>query len=320
MSQNSKIEWTDATWNPVTGCTKVSPGCAHSYAERITERFHGPGSFEKVVCHPDRLGIPLHWRHPRRVFVNSMSDLFHEDIPIEFIARVFNVMACATVDCGKRHKHEEECWTGDPHIFQVLTKRPQRMREVLKALPEFCSENLSGDSAINLSFEVGNGWPLPNVWLGVSCENQHFADERIPLLLATPAVVRFVSCEPLLGPIDLTARRCFLSLSDPKRNGVLTGSDRFLNWVIVGGESGPGARPMHPEWARSLRDQCIASGVPFFFKQWGEWAPRKSGRYIRGPVPEYRVPNENGMMRVGKRAAGRLLDGQEWSEYPRENP
>lgn len=294
MSGVSKIEWTDATWNPVTGCAKVSPGCAHCYAERITERFHGPGSFEKVILHPEKLDEPLHWRKPRHVFVNSMSDLFHEQIPDDFINQVFQVMAQA-----------------DHHIFQILTKRPHRMREWFNHSVQSWTryplpKKIRAMDARGIDREVFEKpldvryAPLPNVWLGVSIENQHFADERIPLLLQTPAAVRFVSAEPLLELVTL----CQIDPSGTNLAWVnwLHGEDGTdppipkLDWVICGGESGPDARPMKPEWARSLRDQCIAEQVPFFFKQWGEW-------------------NAEGI-RLGKKRSGRLLDGIEWNEYP----
>lgn len=267
----TKIEWTrgddgseGATWNPVTGCTKVSPGCAHCYAERQTERFHGPGSFDKITLHPERLDQPLHWKKPRRVFVNSMSDLFHEDISDEFIAHVFAVM----VQCP-------QC------TFQILTKRPSRMLAwfhwdegdidvedlVGGALHDCYGITASGDQACGPDFFYFP-WPLPNVWLGVSVENQHFADERIPLLLQTPAAVRFISAEPLLGPITLC------ETGQPEINvNWLRGEDGTdppipaLNWVICGGESGPGARQMDLAWARFLRDQCKTVGVAFFMKQ-----------------------------------------------------
>jgi protein gp37 len=228
MGTETKIEWTDATWNPVTGCTNVSEGCRNCYAERVLPRTGQ--SFDTVVCHPDRLDAPLHWRKPRRIFVNSLSDLFHEDVPREFIKSVVGV----TVDCPQ-------------HTFQILTKRPQRMLE-------FCREC---------------AFPS-NVWLGVSCEDQQTADERIPLLLQTPAAVRFISAEPLLGPID--ARRYLPVIARPREAISEVAASRTprndrLDWVICGGESGPHARPMHPTWARSIRDQCQAAGVPFFFKQ-----------------------------------------------------
>jgi protein gp37 len=248
---STAIEWTDETWNPVTGCTKVSPGCDHCYAERVTERFHGRGSFERVVLHPERLDKPLRWSKPRKVFVNSMSDLFHEQVPDEFIAEVFAVMALAP-----------------QHTFQVLTKRHGRMRSLLSD-PTFGSNFGPMWAAMverDETFEVP--WPLPNVWLGVSVEDQRWADIRIPALLDTPAAVRFVSAEPLLGPVRL---RPWVSPFT---------TDVSVDWVIVGGESGPGARPMHPDWARSIRDQCGALGVPFLFKQWGGRTPKAGGREL----------------------------------------
>ena len=240
MSDRSAIEWTEATWNPVTGCTQISPGCANCYAKRFAERFRGvPGhpyerGFE-VAERPERLGQPLRWKRPRTIFVNSMSDLFHEEVAGSFVASVFAVMERA-----------------DRHTFQVLTKRPGRAAALAPSLP----------------------WP-PNVWLGVSVENQRWTT-RIDALREIPAAVRFLSCEPLLGPLELD----------------LDG----MGWVIAGGESGPRARPMRPEWARGVRDQCLASGVPFFFKQWGEHGA--DGR------------------RAGKKRAGRLLDGRTWDEAP----
>lgn len=278
MSAKTTIEWTERTWNPVTGCTKISPGCAHCYAERITERFHGPGSFERIVLHPERLDEPVHWRKPARVFVNSMSDLFHEDISDDFIGAIFRTMLVTP-----------------RHTFQILTKRPQRMLDWFSRF-------------------YYNQKPSLNVWLGVSVENQHFADERIPLLMQTPAAVRFISAEPLLEKLSIVP---------------------VVDWVICGGESGPGARPMHPEWARTLRDRCVNYKIPFFFKQWGEWGiadgdPEKwiiarsgegsrLGSFQNGKWLERTVGNGPGiivMNRVGKKKAGRLLDGREWNEYP----
>lgn len=234
MSDGSAIEWTDATWNPVRGCTKISPGCKHCYAETFAERFRGvPGHpFEQgfdLRLVPDALELPLRWRSPRRIFVNSMSDLFHEDVPETFVRQVFDVMRLAS-----------------QHAFQVLTKRSARMAELARTL------------------DVPN-----NVWMGVSIENEDYTS-RIDDLMRVPAKVRFLSIEPLLGPI----RR--LSLDG-------------IHWVIVGGESGPRARPMDPGWVRSIRDQCAEAGVPFFFKQWGG---------------------------VRKKVAGRLLDERTWDEMP----
>ena len=299
---STKIEWTDETWNPVTGCCKVSAGCKHCYAEREWPRMtrlvpaYAGRAFSDVRCHEERLSQPLRWKKPRRIFVNSMSDLFHEDVPREFIWQVFEVM--------------EKC---PQHTFQILTKRAKRMRrEVTNAFDMLCV-----------------GW-LPNVWIGVSVENQAAADERIPLLLDTPAAVRWISAEPLLGPVDLLATpagdilcRCAGCLSMTP--------DTRLDWVVVGGESGPNARPMHPAWARSLRDQCAAAGVPFLFKQWGEWFPTSIGQggsqlgawngddFMPG-WGDIKNP-ENNMVRAGKRAfGGRLLDGVQHDGYPEVQP
>lgn len=238
MSDRSTIEWTEATWNPVTGCTKVSPGCAHCYAETFAERFRGvPGhpyeqGFDLRIW-PERLELPLRWRRSRLVFVNSMSDLFHPAIPEEYVGRVFEVMEAA----GR-------------HTFQVLTKRPERVVELAAKLP----------------------WPT-NVWIGVSIENRRWV-QRADLLRSVPAAVRFISAEPLLGPLDQ------LDLDG-------------VHWLIAGGESGIGHRPVQVEWLRDLRDRCDAAGVAFFFKQWGGRTPK---------------------------AGGRTLDGAEWSQMPARHP
>jgi protein gp37 len=310
VADNSKIEWTQSTWNPVTGCTKVSPGCDHCYAERIVERFKGKGAFEQVTLNEDRLAAPLHWRKPRRVFVNSMSDLFHDAVPDDYIARVFAVMAATP-----------------QHTYQLLTKRHGRMRSLLRGdvYDLMVRELTTVDGP-----PAGLRWPLPNVWLGVSVEDQKRADLRIPALLNTPAAVRFLSCEPLLGPINLqeVARAdspdggwsAVASLGHGEQPRIGVGID----WVIVGGESGSGARPMHPDWARALRDQCTAADVPFFFKQWGEWAP--NGSWGIGNInPRERLVGEPNAFRhrevierMGKHRAGRELDGRTWDEYPQE--
>jgi protein gp37 len=280
MSSTSTIEWTESTWNPVTGCTKVSPGCDHCYAERITERFHGIGSFATVQLHPDRLDLPLKWRRPRRVFVNSMSDMFHADVPREFIGEVFDRMASAP-----------------RHVFQVLTKRAERMERVVRWLSEDqWNHDASGE----------------NVWLGVSVESPDYY-ARIRHLQRTPAAVRFLSLEPLLAP-----------LPDLPLDGI--------HWVIVGGESGPGARAMHPDWVRAIRDQCTSAGVAFFFKQWGAWQEytgREVKRHIetiwQWPRGTKYGPTQIGghiahMNRVGKHASGRELDGRTWDEMPTALP
>ncbi len=319
MSDNSTIEWTDATWNPVTGCTEVSLGCDHCYARTFAERWRGtPGHYFEngfdVQLRPDKLTLPLSWRKPKRVFVNSMSDLFHDQVPDEYIAKVFATMALAP-----------------QHTFQLLTKRHGRMRSLLSserfeaAVFDACGGEFEG------YFEL----PLPNVWLGVSTEDQKRADLRIPALLDTPAAVRFISAEPLLGPINLT--HMDIDRGDFYQINALTGRNTDmgrpcpdvaqLDWVIVGGESGPGARPMHPDWARSLRDQCTDAGIPFLFKQWGEYAPglhdtgTRTGTvghgFFSGPVVAGRFTGEYAAMsRVGKKAAGRVLDGRTWDQYP----
>lgn len=238
MADRTSIEWTDATWNPVTGCTKISPGCDHCYAERFSERFRGvPGHpFENgfdLTLRPGRLNQPSAWRQPRMVFVNSMSDLFHKKIPLEFVSRTFAAM-------------ERAHW----HTFQVLTKRSSRMRD-------FVNRRYKKDRA------------PPHIWLGVSVEDGK-RKSRIEHLRNTRASLRFLSVEPLIGPmgrIDLDG----------------------IHWVIVGGESGPKARPMDPDWAREVRDQCLDSNVPFFFKQWGGLYPKSKGR---------------------------LLDNEPWNDFP----
>ena len=334
MGDTTHIEWTDATWNPVTGCTRVSPGCVNCYidwappfrvegrhfTDRDGNRSHAIGATTGVRLHPDRLDWPLRkrsWRG-KRVFVCSLADLFHDDVPDEYIARVFAVMALT------------------PEVtYQVLTKRPARMRALLA----------SGTFAGMVWRDVDDpSWPLPNVWMGVTVEDQERADQRIPILLDTPAAVRWLSCEPLLGPVDLDATGMGVTgTSGPESR------PSAVDWVVAGGESGPNARPMHPSWARSLRDQCATAGVPFLFKQWGEWAPDEwideDGCRHVGRKPEARDskslvmhpagmtaltpdnpfdPWEHGhpcwhtvMRRVGKTRAGRLLDGIQHDGYPR---
>lgn len=309
---NTAIEWTDETWNPVTGCTKVSSACDFCYAETMHERFHGKGSLAEVTLHPERLEEPLRWRKHRKVFVNSMADLYHESIPTDFLARVFAVMASAAA-----------------HDFQILTKRHGRMRSLLRsdAFREDVIEHYEDVTRLPLSRmqrDPSEWWPLPNVWLGVSVENQKWADVRVPALLDTVAAVRFLSCEPLLGPVDLTPHMPVTPYWDPR------GTEEWgVDWVIVGGESGPHARPMHQDWARSLRDQCVDAGTAFFFKQWGEWAPAAESRpgrngrrrvYLRADGVEVALGDSGEssvrLDRVGKKAAGRELDGQTWDEYP----
>lgn len=388
MADTTKIEWTDATWNPVTGCSVVSPGCTNCYAMQLAgtrlknhasragltrESGGRPKWTGEVRFNEQWLDQPLRWRKPRRIFVCAHGDLFHENVPDKWIDRIFAVMAL----CPQ-------------HTFQVLTKRAGRMRE-------YCSDNL----AVRVQNAVDNLEPdgfwkfpghepwvisdfdrdggqdrLPNVWLGVSVEDQQRADERIPDLLATPAAIRFLSCEPLLGPIDLRQwlndygcsacgyggpvdERCIQcgwrganshqagpcpscgeilqddyacpECGEPDGEGdfgpTISGPRLgLLDWIIAGGESGNGARPMHPDWARSLRDQCAVAGVPFFFKQWGEFKPwpltadeffhpepQHEGELVIGPegclLGNPHAADFQVMRRVGKKAAGRTLDG-----------
>lgn len=309
MTTQSDIEWTDATWSPVIGCTKESPGCKNCYAEREVETrwSKNPRSmwfgrkFTDISLRAEALSQPLGWRAPRRIFVCPRADLFHPDVPFGFIAAVFGTMAVTT-----------------RHTYQVLTKRAKRMREFFETVgPEDVREYTLRHAGRMI--EGGWKWPLPNVHVGVSVENQEYANERIHELLATPAAVRWISAEPLLGLIDLNG------LPDPKGDpswdwsalhgvrecafGAQVSREKTekLDWVVVGGESGAGARPMHTEWAISLRDQCREAGVPFFFKQWGE--------YLQGANGADGKPT---FARVGKRTAGRDLGGREWNEVPLE--
>jgi protein gp37 len=325
----SSIEWTDATWNPTTGCSEVSAGCDHCYAKVLA---HGrlSGVYGKVLpvvdtpenradtfavrLWPDRLRDPASWQKPRMVFVNSMSDLFHWDVPEEYVRRIFEAMLQV-----------------DRHTYQVLTKRPARMRRFVER---------------NADLFPGGMVPA-HVWMGTSVENQ-YAVHRVRQLRGVPAAIRFLSCEPLLGPLDLLAdffRPLSLSetpaaaLNDGCTDGVAPRGE--IHWVIGGGESGIGARPMRADWARSLRDQCAAAGVPFFFKQWGEWASFLAcdsvhwledcalpvdgslGSVVAGCDGDLRrrvaaayAADGDILVRIGKRAAGRLLDGVEHNEFP----
>jgi protein gp37 len=303
----SHMQWTDETWNPTTGCTKISPGCAHCYIE-TTPPFRMAGrKFVKghipLLLHADRLDKPLHWKKPRRVFVNSLSDLFHEDVPDEFIDRVFAVMAL----CPQ-------------HTFQVLTKRAERMAG-------YCarSHRRTQESAAEAGWiSKGDGfrcaawpWPLPNVWLGVSCEDQQRADERIPWLLKAPAAVRFISAEPLLGPIDF--RRAWRHDGCGYDAGGLElycsgcgEPGKIADWVIVGGESGRGARPCNVAWIRSIIDQCKAAGVACFVKQLGS-KPR-SASTVNVDVSDYLIGGGESVplpVRLADRKGG---DPDEWPE------
>lgn len=354
MADKSRIEWTDATWNPITGCAPISEGCANCYAKREAEgRLRGKHGYPqdepfRVVFHADKLEQPLKWSRPRKIFVCSMGDLFHEDVPDMSIVNVFAVMAEA-----RQHK------------FLVLTKRPERMSEIIS------HPTIANDVWVKTSRGLGSEsavWPLPNVWLGVTAENQLRADERIPVLLQIPAAKRFVSVEPMLGPVDISpwdkCNACGKLRSSFDPDGVMgkpwnsmfchmhydpesscegSYAKSALDWVICGGETGANARPLHPDWVRGLRDQCREAQVPFFFKSWGEWVstydrdiddpdwrncparngPRKewTSRHIERYVNSAGGQGFHGervvfMRRIGKRNAGRLLDGRTWDEEP----
>ena len=274
----TKIQWTDTTWNFLSGCTRISDGCLRCYIDRTPpfrmahNRFDSPGIGGKtrIALHPERLAAPLRWRKPRRVFVNSLSDLFHKDSPTDLIAKAFAVMAA----CPQ-------------HSFQILTKRPGRMQSLM-----------SSDAfveAVRTEFEaLGTqgtlAWPLPNVWLGVSVEDQRAADIRIPKLLNTPAAVRFLSCEPLLSAVDLNWCAGIDSLRPDWCGGPVAGTGTphaLVDWVIVGGESGPGARPMDLAWASSLVKQCADAEVPVFMKQLGSvWIKANGAADSKGGDPE----------------------------------
>lgn len=323
----SKIEWTDRVWNPVTGCTKISEGCLNCYAERMSKRFAGTWGLPEddyfgIRIHQERLEDPLRWKKPSRIFVCSMADIFHEDIPDNFIRRVFQIIEqCCPRDWdGKK-------WLPKPrHTFLILTKRPERMKKFIenymddrlvyaKKFDDCPTPEMRNSPAAIAAWQDAK-MLSPHIWLGVTAENQQRADERIPTLLQIPAAVRFVSVEPMLGPVDLDQ---YLP--------VIVGHNRYhwergdLDWVICGGESGPGARPMNPDWVRRLRDQCVYGGIPFFFKQWGEYCyPEQMKRDTYRETDsahnlaghgEYNKP-----WRVGKKKAGRELDGRTWDEYP----
>ena len=331
MADGTEIEWTDATWNIITGCSIKSPGCKGCYAMKLAGT--------RLRHHPSRVGLttatnagpvwngearfneewldqPLRWKRPRRIFVCAHGDLFHESVPDEWIDRIFAVMTL----CPQ-------------HVFQVLTKRAARMRSYLDDIStpiRICKEtvNLATTDALRFRNPAGTDgwWPLPNVWLGVSVENQAAADERIPELLATPASVRWISAEPLLSKL------CIIDHLGP---WIPTGRDYGMDWVVAGGESGRGARPAHPDWFRSLRDQCAGAGVPFFFKQHGEWsvvydrdkddpdwrncpkAEDNSERYVNlAGGHGFHGERVVFMRAVGKKASGRLLDGVEHLAMP----
>jgi protein gp37 len=313
---STKIEWCTETWNPIVGCTKVSPGCDHCYAERMANRlksmsekydgkgkniFHrsATGKYSHVISekgkwngktHFDEADFkkPSRWKKSRMIFVCSMGDLFHESISDELIDEIFLAM---------RFYYRR-------HLFLILTKRPERMHAYYRGMAK-----------------GGDVEPLPNLWLGVTAENQAQANKRVPILLSIPAAKRFVSVEPMLTQVDLV--NCYGDT--PWTPG--TRQLGFIDWVICGGESGPGARPMHPEWVRFLQSECHCAGVPFFFKQWGEWLPSYDfGERLEEMVKNFpkciirkrhEFPDGINMYKVGKKAAGSLLDGKEYKQYPK---
>ena len=366
MGDKTKISWADSTWTTVSGCQRVSRGCESCYAESLSatrlktsRRYAGvaemtPGGEPRwtglVRTHADILDQPLRWKRPRMIFCNSMSDTFHKDVPNEFIAAIFGIAAA----CPQ-------------HTFQILTKRAERLPEWFAWAARMTSGRFAGAALADLaaawlrgevsSFDytdgqhpanimwlaasraAGTGWPLPNVWLGVSCEDQATADERIPYLLRVPAPVHWISYEPALGPLDA---RAYLDGGGTECSPRYC-SHPFLRFVVAGGESGRNARPMHPQWARDLRDQCKTAGVAFHFKQHGEWVggrmhgvhPRTEKGYLCGSIDmlgnffETASPwnghdddgigsHEAVMVRVGRKLGGRLLDGVLHDEFPED--
>lgn len=369
MANKSAIEWTTtvesdgsvsegATWNPVRGCSLVSAGCKNCYAMHVAARFIGPRMpYEglitktsqgakwngKIKLSPEMLNEVMYWARPRKIFVNSMSDLFHEDVPVEFIDQIFVVMALA-----------------NQHTYQILTKRPERMREYCngfnwKRAVANCRHS-DGSSLIDkhtmqalmqhfrletgLSYADKSAFPLPNVWLGVSVEDQTTAVERIAHLLQTPAAIRWISAEPLLGPVNLIpylggrAIQCGCGFLETESylKGVSTNSETCLvcrkktrsyptlDWVVLGGESGAQARPMHPAWAKKIMEDCTEIGVPFFFKQWGEWGPEDSIGMVSGDRLKHLTIEHDGidavMVKRGKKKNGRRLFGKLHDGYP----
>ena len=284
----TKIEWATETWNPITGCTKISEGCQNCYAERMAKRLVGrfgyptDKPFKPGVLHVDKIDKPLMWRKPRKVFVCSMGDLFHKMVSPQALFEVFNTIASWVITCRKKDcDHEDaECWHDPGHTYIILTKRPENIQPAFEKMFEFAS-HLSGEMALNIMRET-DGWPLPNVWLGVTAENQRTADERIPILLQIPAAVRFVSVEPILEKMDLS----YWLNGAPEQYAPDRWQQTYppIDWVIAGPETGHDARPGLNDWFRGLRDQCLYHKTPFFLKKGVD--------------------------------GDRLLDGREWNEYP----
>ncbi len=293
----TKIEWCQETINPLPGCSKISEGCKNCYALRMANRFKGTEKYHGLVENnewtgrlnywPADLEKPYHWKKPRRIFINSMGDLFHQWVDVD--GQIYDAIMHMVRRCQQ-------------HTFLFLTKRPDKMRWVCERLWK-------------------NDLPQ-NAWFGVTAENQKRADERIPVLLQIPVAVRWISVEPMLGPVDISKW-----IPDPPGEIPFRLDSDVLQWCVVGGESGPGARPMHPDWVRSLRDQCVDAGVPFLFKQWGEFVPAypPHGFDAEGLHPDdYKAGYEDigvlqAIKKVGKKAAGRQLDGRTWDQYPVSN-
>lgn len=357
MSGDTKIEWATKVWNPFRGCSKVSEGCRNCYAIKMANRFSGDGGhYEGLVKKtnsmlnwtgivqraPQVLKDPLSWKKHQRIFMNSMSDLFHESIEDWMIDEVFGiVLACHVLE------------NRQSHTFMSLTKRPERQREYFSASPRELIKRWTKamDGVVIMdnpdmmfseyvaSFSINQIFPLPNYWVGTSVENQEAADKRVPEILQVPAAIRFLSMEPLLGPVDLTKVNLpeqlqpdwsigndalkFNALSDDEDR--LYQSENHISWVITGGESGPNARPSNSDWFRSIRDQCTAVGVAFHFKQYGEWIHNThhnfknyDGMKVRDVMSK--LPNGfthvDCYRKIGKKNAGRLLDGRTWDEFP----
>ena len=313
MGDKSKIEWTDATWNPITGCSHAgSPGCDNCYARRMAKRLAGrcgyppaPKEFG-VTFHENRIDQPCLWRKPRKIFVCSMSDLFHPRVYLEWIFKVYATITSPYYGCLSRKGH-------GAHKYQILTKRPSRINSTFESFGNCYGQDMLGSL-------------ISRTWFGATIENQEWLEKRTHHLLQTPAAVRFLSLEPLLGPVDLTAIP-YNNLGSLHKMNALGGYGGWgdydrqkyrIHWVIVGGETGPGARPMHPDWVRSIRDQCLAAEVPFFFKGWGQYIHESQAHETDiDPDDWNQCVDAMGFVRVkNKKTSGCLLDGKEWKEKP----
>lgn len=283
---STKIQWATKVWNPVTGCDKISEGCANCYADKFAKRLqknpnedisHKYRNGFKVTTHPEALSEPEKWKKPQRVFVCSMGDLFHEDVPFEFITRVFATMLM----------HPQ-------HTFMLLTKRAQRMKDFIDWVNPTC-----------LIY-------IKNIWFGVTAENQRRFNERVTILLEIKASLHFVSVEPMLGEIDLNKAFILPEVSDGELK------NHWLDWVIVGGETGHNARPLNPRWVKSIQEQCQTANIPFFFKQWGEWITIDRTEVKKHPLNNLKTDLHDHLVyaKVGKKVAGHLIDGKEFKQFP----